>query len=155
MRAFALVAICLAACAPTPRQPEPWAAAVEKPKPKPPDLTNLFPPKDRVTVEIVDDHLLDSDVLPGGNLATYRRGAKSWQLFVVATKSAEAAAILLLDYKTTLTDPKYNGAFGAYVGAAGSTPIFVLQKSSYLAGIAGLNEKDADPVAREFAARIR
>lgn len=153
MKHLLLAAIALlAACSASPEKAvpaKPAAAAA-----KPPDLTRYFPAKDRLSVEIVGDNILGSKALPGGNVAEYRAGAKAWRLFLVQAKSAEAAAILLLDYKTTLKDPKYVPAFGAYFGADGETPVFVLQKGTYLAGIAGLSEKDADPAAREFAARL-
>jgi hypothetical protein len=146
-----LLAALLAACSPGENAPPPKPAAA---KPKPPDLSRYFPQKNQTGVEIVDDNLMGSKALPGGNLATYQAGARSWSLFLVQAKSAEAAAILLLDYKSTLAEPKYVPAFGAYFGSDGPTPIFVLQKGPYLAGIAGLSEKDADPIAREFAARL-
>jgi hypothetical protein len=139
-----------AGCGAPEATPPPKAAA----KPKPPDLSRFFPQKDRLEVTIVEDHVMGSQALPGGNVAEYRAGAKRWRLFLVPAKSAEAAAILLLDYKSTLKDPRYVPAFGAYFGADGETPVFVLQKGPYLAGVAGLAEKDADPVAREFAARL-
>lgn len=153
MKRFALAALAVfTACSPLPETRE--TAKPAPAKPKPPDLSRFFPAKDRTGVEIVDGNLMGSKVLPGGNVATYAAGSKSWRLFLVQAKSPEAAAILLLDYKTTLKDPKYVPAFGAYFGADGDTPVFVLQKGVYLAGIVGLSEKDADPVAREFAARL-
>ena len=141
----------LAGCGSQETAPAPKPAAA---RPRPPDLSRFFPQKDRADVSIVDGNIMGSKVLPGGNVAEYRAGAKTWRLFLVQAKSAEAAAILLLDYKSTLKDPKYVPAFGAYFGADGETPVFVLQKGTYLAGIAGLSEKDADPIAREFAARL-
>ncbi len=148
-----VAAVCgLAACSPSASPPE-SAPKQSQPSP-PPDLTALFPPKDRVDVRVVTGHVLDKDVLPGGNVASYESGKRTWQLFLVQEKSAEAAAILLLNYKTTLTDPKYVGSFGAYYGIDAGKPVFVLQKGSYLAGIVGLTDKQADPVAREFAARL-
>lgn len=153
MRYLTLAALAaLLACGTAPESAAPAKPAAHKPKA--PDLSRFFPQRDRTGVEIVDDDLMGSKVLPGGNVATYASGAKTWRLFLVQAKSAESAAILLLDYKTTLKDPKYVPAFGAYFGADADKPVFVLQKGSYLAGIAGLNEKDADPIAREFAARL-
>jgi predicted small lipoprotein YifL len=153
MRFLALATIALLAACGSSSEKAP-AAKPAAAKPKPPDLSRHFPQKDRGEVAIVGDNVMGSKVLPGGNVAEYKTGAKTWRLFLVQAKSAEAAAILLLDYKSTLKDPKYVPAFGAYFGADGQTPVFVLQKGVYLAGIAGLSEKDADPIAREFAARL-
>jgi hypothetical protein len=121
---------------------------------KPPDLSNRFPDKNRLDMKLVEDHVLGKTVLPGGNVASYKSGKKTWQLFLVRSKNPESAAILLLDFKSTLANPKYMGAFGGYFGMDGSMPVFVLQKGPYLAGITGLSEKEADPIAREFAARL-
>lgn len=153
-RIIAVLALGLGACSSNqapPPMPPPSSTAV---KPKIPDLTRSFPGKNRKGVEIVEQGIAGSKILPGGNVGTYQAGGKSWQLFLIPVKSAEAAAILLLDYKSTLSNPAYVPAFGAYAGHSGATHIFVLQKGPYLAGIAGLNDKDADPIAREFAARI-
>jgi hypothetical protein len=149
--AVVLLALGLASCSTPQTTPSVKPAAA---KPKPPDLSRYFPQKNQTGVEITEGDLMGSPVLPGGNVASYQAGAKTWRLFLVQAKSPEAAAILLLDYKSTLKDPKYVPAFGAYFGTSGETPVFVLQKGVYLAGIAGLSEKEADPIAREFAARL-
>ena len=35
-----------------------------------------------------------------------------------------------------------------------ATPVYLFQKGAFLAGFAGLPEKEADPLARQFAARL-
>lgn len=121
---------------------------------KPADETRRFPTKDRVDVKQVDDHILGKEMLPGGNIATYKTKGKEYQLFLVKSSTSEKAAILLLDLKSTLADFKFVASFGGYYGMDSKTPVFIFQKGTYLAGITGLKQAEADKIAREFAARI-
>jgi len=43
---------------------------------------------------------------------------------------------------------------GGYFGMDGAAPVYILQKGAFLAGFVGLPEKDADLLARQFAARL-
>jgi hypothetical protein len=156
VRWFLIVPLLLmAACA---DKPAPVPAA-ERPAPvvapvRATDESARFPVKDRVDVQLVEDHLLNKGLLPGGNLATYQSRGKTYQLFLVKTKSSEAAAMLLFDFKGTLGTFKFVPSFGGYYGMDGAQPVFIFQKGTYLAGIMGLSEKEADAVARDFAARL-
>ena len=121
---------------------------------KPVDETRRFPPADQVSMQLVDDKLLGKDFLPGGNLAEYRRKGKTYKQFLVHAASPEAAALLLFDYKNVLRDSKYLPHMGGYFGYDGGQPAYLFSKNAFLAGFVGLPEKDADLLARQFAARL-
>jgi hypothetical protein len=70
------------------------------------------------------------------------------------TSGNEAAALLVFEFKGKLKDAKLIPHFGGYYGLDGEKKIFVFPKLAYLAGVVGLSEKDADGIARDFAARI-
>ena len=69
-------------------------------------------------------------------------------------KSPEAAALLLFDFKSHLRDAKFLPHMGGYFGLDGAAPVYLFQKGAFLAGFVGLPEKQADPLARQFAARL-
>jgi len=126
------------------------AAAV----PKPPDESRRFPAEGRLKVGLVDNHLLGKHYLPGGNLAEYERNGKKFRMFLAVAESPDAAAFLMLDFKNDLADAKYVSHMGGYFGRDGDEPVFVMQKDKYLAGVVGLDEKEADMAARELASRL-
>ena len=105
-------------------------------------------------MQLVPDHLLGRDFMPGGNLADYKSAAGEYQMFLLQAAGAQAAAFNLLDWKTALPDAKYLAHMGGYFGMDHGKPIYVFAKGAYLAGIVGLSEEKADPLARIFAARL-
>lgn len=105
-------------------------------------------------MELVESKLLGKDFLPGGNLAQYQRGGKTYQQFLIRAATPDKAAFLLLDFKNLLAEAKYVPHMGAFYGRDGDRPVYVLQKGVWLAGYVGLAEKEAEPLAREFAARL-
>ena len=123
-------------------------------KAKPIDESRRFPLADQVSIQLVNDKLLGKDFLPGGNLAGYSHKGRSWEQFLVRASSAEAAALLLFDFKNHLQDAKYLPHMGGYFGLDSGKPFYIFQKGVFLAGFAGLPEKEADPLARQFAARL-
>jgi hypothetical protein len=133
----------------TPKQTAPVIELIRAP-----DESRRFPLADQVSMRLVDNHVLDKDFLPGGNVAEYRRKGKTYQQFLVRAKSPEAAALLLFDFKGHLRDAKFLPHMGGYFGMDGATPVYMFQKASFLAGFVGLSEKDADLLARQFAARL-
>ncbi len=143
----------LSACGPPPpkeaAQNPPAAATV-----KPLDESRRFPLADQVSMRLVDDHVLGKDFLPGGNVADYKRKGKTYQQFLVHAKSPEASALLLFEFKGHLRDAKFLPHMGGYFGMDGAAPVYILQKGAFLAGFVGLPEKDADLLARQFAARL-
>lgn len=124
-------------------------------KAKPPVEPLLFPQSNRLSTEVADAPLFGNPALPAGNVAHYKSGKREYDLFHIRTKTPLEAAVLLAEYKGKLTDSKVVPAFGGFFGQDGTTPVFVFVKNEYLLGVRGLFEKDADGVAREFAALVR
>ena len=152
MRFLLAVLVCGGlACGGAPEAPAPETKAAA---PKPPDERRRFPKENQTAMELVDDHLLGKDDLPGGNLATYEKDGKTYQMFLIVTKDAETASFTMFDVKERLVDAKFAPGFGGYFGLDGDTPWFLFAKDKYLAGVVGLAQEEADLVAREFAARI-
>jgi len=118
------------------------------------DESRRFPLGDRTSLRLIDDHVLGKDFLPGGNIAEYRRKGKTYQQFLVHSTSPESAALLLFDFKGHLKDAKYLAHMGGYFGMDEATPVYMFQKGVFLAGFVGLPEKEADVLARQFAARL-
>jgi hypothetical protein len=141
------------ACSSAPPKEQPQSAAAPLPA-KPTDESRRFPMDGQVSLHLVDNHVLGKDFLPGGNVAEYKRKGKTYRLFLVRSKSAADAALLLFDFKGHLRDAKYLAPMGGYFGTDGTTPVYLFQKGLFLAGFVGLSEKEADPLARQFAARL-
>lgn len=154
-RGFFPAALLLLLCGCGPEPPKEQSQSAPAPAaPKPVDEGRRFPMADRVSLQLVDNHVLGKDYLPGGNVAEYRRKGRSYQQFLVHSSSAEAAALLLFDFKGHLSGAKFLAHMGGYFGMDGSTPVYIFQKGVFLAGLIGLPEKDAEPLARQFAARL-
>lgn len=132
--------------------PEKKAAAPSPPPVQ--DDTALLLPLHRTGVHVVPDHLLGKTAMPGGTIGDYEEDGKKYQLFIIETASAQDAAILLLDLKVSLKDPAYIAYMGGYFGTDAGKPVYVFAKLKYLAGVVGLPEDLADPVARQLAARL-
>jgi hypothetical protein len=152
---LAIMVMLVAGCG---SSPEPAAKTETPPAPAPApvkDLTGLLPSAGRVSARVVPDHLLDQPKMPGGTLGDYAAGSRKYQLFIIETDNAQDAALLLLDMKGALQNPEYLPNFGGYFGTMGTQPVFGFAKLQYLAGVVGLSQKDADPLARTLAARLR
>ncbi len=119
--------------------------------PKPADESARFSKTYRLDTIVVDNHLLGKPFMPGGTLAQYKKGRAEYEMFVAKLPTATDAAVILPDWKKLLTDPKYEASFGGYYGHDAGRPIFVFTKGPWIAGIAGLPEKDADAEARKLA----
>jgi hypothetical protein len=132
--------------------PEKKMAAPQGPPVK--DDIALLLPLNRTSARIVPDHLLGKTAMPGGTLGDYEEDGRKYQLFIIEAASAQDAAILLLDLKVSLRDPAYIAYMGGYFGTDASKPVYVFAKLKYLAGVVGLPEDLADPVARQLAARL-
>jgi hypothetical protein len=132
--------------------PEKKASAPPAPPVK--DDTSLLSPLNRTAARIVPDHLLGKTAMPGGTIGDYEEDGRKYQQFIIETASAQDAAILLLDLKVSLTDPAYIAYMGGYFGTDAGKPVYVFAKLKYLAGVVGLPEDLADPVARQLAARL-
>jgi len=147
------LAVLLTCCGGEPKaavSSEPAKTAVAKPA----DETRRFPITDRVDTQVIDDHLLDKAFMPGGTLARYKKGKKEYSMFVAKLRAAQDAAFLLLDWNKALTGSKVEPGFGGYFGQDGTRPVFVFSKGAWIAGVAGLPEKEADLAARTLAAHL-
>lgn len=122
--------------------------------PKPTDQTRRFPSAGRVETALIETALFGKPFLPGGNIAKYKRGAREYEMFIIRAASPPAAATLLFDYKSALENSKFIAHFGGYFGSDAGTPTFLFSKGSWLAGIRGLPEAEADTEARELAGRL-
>src|SRR5579862_2137853 len=150
MRAALLIALLLAGCGSTPEQ-----KAATPPAPPVKDNRLLLPGEHQTAARIVPDHLLGKTSLPGGTIGDYEDAGKKYQLFVIDTKTPQDAAFLLLDFKAILANPAYIAYMGGYSGMDGETPVYVFAKGIYVAGVVGLSKDAADPIARQFAARLK
>jgi hypothetical protein len=150
MRGWAWIGvIALAGCSSAP------VKKAEAPAPPPvKDNTAQLLPLNRISAKVLPDHLLGKSALPGGTIGDYDAAGLKYQLFIIETDSAQSAAILLLDLKATLKEPAYIAYMGGYFGTDANGPVYVFAKAKYLAGVVGLSEDRADPVARQLAARL-
>lgn len=130
------------------------APKAEAPSPKPSDESRRFPKADLVETKVVDRQLLGKTFMPGGTLATYKKGKTEYEMFVARMPSPTDAAILLLDWKKELADARLVPSFGGYSGQDSGRPVFVFSKGSWIAGVAGLPQKQADAQARLLAAEL-
>jgi hypothetical protein len=116
--------------------------------------TPRFPQANLVSVKAAPDHLLGKPFMPGGTLATYKKGKTEWTLFVAKCTNAVDAAIRLPDWRKALKDAKFEPSFGGYFGLDDGVPVFVFAKDAWVAGVKGLPEKEADAQARLLAAKL-
>lgn len=144
----------LISCGSEPAAPAPAAPAKTAAVAKSSDETRRFPIANRVDTQVMDNHLLDKSFMPGGTLARYKKGKSEYSMFVAKLAAAQDAAFLLLDWNKALTGSKLEPGFGGYFGHDGARPVFVFTKGAWIAGIAGLPEKDADLAARTLAAHL-
>ncbi|MDR3699694.1 MAG: hypothetical protein P4L56_08685 [Candidatus Sulfopaludibacter sp.] len=148
---IALLAALWTACG-TDSKPAAAPVAEKTEKPKPADDSRLFPKTNLVETKVVDSQLLGKKFMPGGTLAHYKRGSVEYDMFLARTPDA---ALLLPDWSQALTDSKLIPSFGGYFGHDAGRPVFVFAKGTWIAGIAGLGEKEADTEARLLATRIQ
>lgn len=132
----------------------PSAAVTPTPAPKPTDESRRFPLENQTGTEVVNDHLLGKPFMPGGTLAHYKKGKTEYDMFVAQLPSPTDAAINLLDWSKALTNAEMIASFGGYAGQDNGRPVFVFTKGPWVAGIAGLPQKQADAEARVLASRL-
>lgn len=132
-------------------KPAAKAAPAPAAKPKPADESRHLPLANRVDTKVVDRELMGKSFMPGGTLGRYKKGAVEYEMFVAKLPSATDAAITLPDWRKALTDAKLVPSFGGYFGSDAGRPVFVFSKGAWIAGVAGLPEKDADAAARVLA----
>src|SRR3984957_447338 len=123
----------------------------------PTDETRRFPAANLVDTKLVDQHLLGKPFMPGGTLASYKKGKVAYNMFLGKLASPADAAFLLLDWHKALADAHLVPSFGGYFGhdsQDAGRPVFVFAKGAWIAGVVGLPEKDADLQARGLAAHL-
>ena len=135
-------------------KPEKVVEVTPKVRVVPADETRRFPRTNLLDTVVVEKELLGKPFMPGGTLAQYKKGKASYDMFVAKTASATDAALILPDWQRALQEPKFVASFGGYFGRDAGRPVFVFSKGAWIAGVAGLNEKDADLAARTLAAHI-
>jgi hypothetical protein len=131
--------------------------AVEAPKPvapAPADESRRFPKPNLVGTIFVATQLFGKPFMPGGTQAHYKRGKTEYDMFIGKTASANDAALILPDWRNALTEPKLVPSFGGYFGKDAGRPVFVFTKGAWIAGVAGLNQHEADQAARKLAAAL-
>jgi hypothetical protein len=121
---------------------------------QPVDESRRLSMTNRTKAEVIPKALLGKSFMPGGTLATYKKGTKEYRVFVTKLKDPTTAAILLLDWKKVLQGAKLVPSFGGYFGMDGGQPVFVFTKGQWMAGTVGLTEKEADAEARVLATRL-
>jgi hypothetical protein len=122
--------------------------------PKPADESRRFPQTDLVDTKVVAKELMGKSFMPGGTIGHYKKGKVEYDMFVAKMPSITDAAITLPDWRNALQGAKLIPSFGGYFGQDAGRPVFVFSKGAWLAGVAGLPEKDADLAARGLAARL-
>lgn len=149
------VPLLLISCGSEPKPASPAAAAPAAPEfPKPSDESRRFPKANLVDTKVVDQHLLGKAFMPGGTLARYKKGKVEYEMFVAKLATPIDAAGILPDWRKALTDAKLQPTFGGYSGQDAGRDVFVFAKGQWIAGVAGLPEKDADLQARSLAAYL-
>ena len=145
----ALLLSCGSGPAPPPTVPAKAAAS-----PAPPDESRYLPAANRIDTTTAAGHLLDQPFMPGGTTGRYRKGKTEYIMFIAKLPTPQDAAFLLPEWRKALAGAKLVPSFGGYFGIEGERPVFVFAKGAWIAGVAGLAEKDADAAARGLAARL-
>jgi hypothetical protein len=121
---------------------------------RPSDESRRLPQANLISSEFVDSQLLGKVFMPGSTIARYRKGKAECQMFVARAANASAAAVILSQWRSTISNPQFVASFGGYFGADGPAQVFVFTKGEWIAGVVGLDREQADAVARLLAARL-
>jgi hypothetical protein len=146
------IAVLMFSCSPE-TKPAPSKADAQKTA-TPSDESRRFSKTNLVETKVVDRELMGKSFMPGGTMAHYKRGKLDYDMFVARMPSVNDAVFLLPDWRKALTGAKLEASFGGYYGMDAGRPVFVFSKGSWIAGIVGLPEKDADTEARTLASRL-
>jgi hypothetical protein len=143
----------MAACGSQPKQAAP-DVSIGMETPKPSDEWRRFPRENIVDTKVVDKQLMGKSFMPGGTLGRYKKGDVEYEMFVAKAPTADEATYMLVDWKKALKDPTLVSSFGGYFGLDGTRPTFVFSKGQWIAGVAGLTQKEAEPKASLLAAYL-
>ena len=134
----------------------PPPAAVKKAEaPKPADESRHLPKAGLVESHVVDRELLGKPFMPGGTLGHYKVGKSEFDMFLAKLPSSQDAAFLLPDWSKALSNSTLVPSFGGYYGEDGGKPVFVFSKGTWIAGVAGLKQAEADTQARALAGMLQ
>ena len=136
----------------TPQAAPPQA---EAPKPNPADESRFLPKAGLVESHVVDTPLLGKSFMPGGTIGHYKVGKQEFDEFLAKMPSAQDAAFTLPDWSKALGNATLVPSFGGYFGDDGGKPVFVFPKGSWVAGVVGLPQKEADLQARSLAGMLQ
>jgi hypothetical protein len=150
---LSVLAVLLASCGSESKAPVPEPAKKAEVI-KPPDESRRFPKASLVDTKVVDKEIMGKPFMPGGTVAHYKKGKTEYEMFAAKMPSAQDAAFLLLDWNKALAGSKLVPSFGGYFGQDAGRPVFVFAKGAWIAGVAGLPEKQADAQARLLAAGL-
>lgn len=145
-------AVLLVGCGSTPAPAPKQESAAEPAKPK--DETRRFPVADQVSTEVVNNHIMSKAFMPGGTIAHYKKGNQEYEMFVAQFPSPTDAAIALANWDGALQGAKLIPTFGGYFGSDNGRPAFVFPKDTWVAGVVGLPQAQADQAARVLASRL-
>jgi hypothetical protein len=110
--ALGLLVVMVSCSGPAPETAK-TSTAVKPPAHEPPaDLATKFPLVGQLKMQVVPDHLLGKDFMPGGNLADYKTSAGEYEMFLVKMADAQKAAFLLLDWKSAMPQARYLASMG-------------------------------------------
>jgi hypothetical protein len=147
------LAISMVSCGSSPNPPAP-SVPPKAEAPKPSDESRHLPKANLVGSEVVGKDLLGKPFMPGGTLGHYKKGKTEYDVFIARLPTPLDAAILLPDWSKALTGSKLIPSFGGYFGLDAGRPVFVFTKGVWIAGFAGLSEKEVDAPARTLAAQL-
>ena len=153
-RAFLVVAVALLATSCSgPEQPKSESKS-KSPAPQPADESSRLPKANQTATRVIDKELGGKAFMPGGTVGRYKHGTREYEIFIGKLGSANDAAFLLLDWKRELQQAHFLASYGGYFGTDAGRPVFVFTKGPWIAGIAGLPEKEADAEARVLASAL-
>ena len=125
---------------------------VEAPPPR--EEWYRFPKAEMVETKLVETELMGKPFMPGGTLGRYKKGDTQYEMFICRLSSPDDATLLLAEWRAVLANPKPVNAFGGVIGEDSGRPVFVFLKGHWIAGVAGLPQKDAEPRASLLAAYL-
>ena len=148
-----LMMLGLLACGPAPAPVETKATTAPAPK-RVPDHTSVLPDEHKISTQVVPDHILGIQAIPGGSLGDYEDKGKKYEIFIIDADSNQNAAFMMLDVKAQMKDTSYIAYIGGYFGTYQDKPLYVYSKGHYVAGVWGLPRAQADKISIALAANL-
>jgi len=150
--------VVMTSCGTSSQKQQPAAAektsALKVTAPPPKDEWHRFPKPEFVESKVVEKELMGKPFMPGGNWARYKGAKGEYEMFFARLTSADDATLLVAEWKAHMTNPKLVSSFNGYFGEDNGRPVFVFPKESWIGGIVGLPQQDAEAKARLLAAYL-